>query len=199
MFLSGVSSENSNELAFCLLLKRNDGILLRPQEILDIPVTFTPHCMKSYEATVTVSIQRYDLAPGTSYSDIIPTTMINNLSWMFPLKGIPVSHVMNTSRAITIECQSRDRTEQIVELTLSGVVPSGRMGSLYTSENMTPISVVREDSIDEIRMGVDNIPFSESFRSVMTFLWGGFLILFWACPHRQSKVAGSTPTLLIFK
>ena len=164
MFLSGVSSENSNELAFCLLLKRNDGILLKPQEIIDIPVTFTPHCMKSYEATVTVSIQRYDLAPGTSYSDILPTTMINNLSWIFPLKGIPVSNVMSISRAITVECQSRDRTEQIVELTLSGVVPSGRMGSLHTSENITPISILREDSVNEIQMGVDNVPFSESFK-----------------------------------
>ena len=164
MFLSGVSSENSNELAFCLLLKRNGAILLKPQEIVDIPVTFTPHCMKSYEATVTVSIQRYDLAPGTSYSDILPTTMINNLSWIFPLKGIPVSNVMSTSRAITVECQSRDRTEQVVELTLSGVVPSGRMGSLYTSDNITPISIVREDSTKEIQVGVDNVPFSESFK-----------------------------------
>lgn len=164
VFLSGVSSENSSELAFCLLLKRNDGILLRPQEILDIPVTFSPHCMKSYEATVTVSIQRYDIAPGTSYSDILPTTMINNLSWIFPLKGIPVSHVMSTSRAIIIECQSRDRTEQIVELTLSGVVPSGRIGSLCTRDVTTPISLVREDSLNETQMGIDNVPFSESFR-----------------------------------
>ena len=120
--------------------------------------------MKSYEATVTVSIQRYDIAPETSYSDILPTTMINNLSWIFPLKGIPVSHVMSTSRAITIECQARDRTEQIVELTLSGVVSSGRMGSLYTTENTRPISLVREDSINDIQMGIDNVPFSESFR-----------------------------------
>lgn len=164
VFLSGISSENSNELAFCLLLKRNDGILLKPQEILDIPITFTPHCMKSYEATVTVSIQRYDIAPGTSYSDILPTTMINNLSWIFPLKGIPVSLVMSTSRAITVECQSRDRSEQIVELTLSGVVPSGRLGSLYMTDNSTPISLIREDSLREVTMGIDNVPFSESFR-----------------------------------
>ena len=75
-----------------------------------------------------------------------------------------MSHVMSTSRAITIECQSRDRTEQNIELSLSGVVPSGRMGSLYTTDTMTPISLVREDSINEIQMGVDNVPFSESFR-----------------------------------
>ena len=90
--------------------------------------------------------------------------MINNLSWIFPLKGIPVSHVMSTSRAVAIECQSRDRTEQIVELSLSGVVPSGRMGSLYSAETRTSISLLREDSVREIETGVDNVPFSESFR-----------------------------------
>lgn len=149
-------------MAFCLLLKENNDILLKPQEVLDIPLTFIPHCMKSYEATVTVSIQRYDIAPGTSYADIVPTSMINNLTWLYPLKGIPVSQVMSVSRAITVECQSRDRTEQIVELTLTGVMSDEKMGSSYHRlDNVTPINLIQEDSTD---IGNDNVPFSESFR-----------------------------------
>lgn len=165
MFLNR-TSEHFNESAFCLLLKQDKGILLKPQDILDIPLTFTPTAMKSYEATVTVSIQRYDPGQDGSFSTTLPSSLTNNLSWILPVIGIPVSHALSDSRAITIECQSRDRTEQIIELTLSGVV-SSTLGSLYTANIRTPVSLIERNSLKEAELDVDNVPFSESFRLVM--------------------------------
>lgn len=161
MLLSRTDEECRNERAFCLLLKQNEGILLKPQEILDIPLTFTPTSMKCYDATVTVSLRPYD--QGGSSSDVLPSSLIGHLSWIFPVKGVPVSHAFKDSRAITIECQSRDRTEQMIELTLSGVVPS-TAGSAYTTSTRTPLSLVGQNYLKEAEFNVDNVPFSESFR-----------------------------------
>ena len=122
--------------------------------------------MKCYEATVTVSLRPYDQGGSSSDilpSDVLPSSLNGHLSWIFPVKGVPVSHAFNDSRAITIECQSRDRTEQMIEFTLSGVVPS-TAGSAYTTSTRTPLSLVGQNYLKEAEFDVDNVPFSENFR-----------------------------------
>ena len=54
------ASESCSRAAFSLLLKHTQNVPLGPKSRLQMPVTFTPHDMKSYQARCTVSVRRED-------------------------------------------------------------------------------------------------------------------------------------------
>ncbi|XP_075446373.1 cilia- and flagella-associated protein 47 isoform X3 [Ascaphus truei] len=123
----------NKEPAFCLPLKQTQGIPLAPKEKLDIPVLFAPDTMKLYEALVVVHMVK---ANGDSWAEDnfeeISTELksisraengtISGIRWIYPVHGIPEAQPSKSAPAIVC-CQARTRTEERVEVLLTGAVP----------------------------------------------------------------------------
>ncbi|XP_068124444.1 cilia- and flagella-associated protein 47 [Hyperolius riggenbachi] len=123
----------NKEPAFCLPLKQTQGIPLAPKEKLDIPVLFAPDTMKLYEALVVVHMLK---ANGDDWehnsTDDFNTELksvsktengaISGIRWIYPIRGIPEAHLSKSAPAV-VSCQARNRTEERVEILLTGVVP----------------------------------------------------------------------------
>ncbi|KAG9492434.1 hypothetical protein GDO78_000763 [Eleutherodactylus coqui] len=123
----------NKEPAFCLPLKQTQGISLAAKEKLDIPVLFSPDSMKLYEALVVVHMVK---ANGRSWDhdniEDLSTELksisktengdISGIRWIYPIHGIPEAQPSNSAPAVVC-CQARSRTEERVEVLLSGTVP----------------------------------------------------------------------------
>ncbi|XP_041438289.1 cilia- and flagella-associated protein 47 isoform X2 [Xenopus laevis] len=123
----------NTEPAFCLPLKQTQGIPLAPKEKLDIPVLFAPDSMKLYEALVVIHMTK---ANGDCWaqdiSDNINTELksitrtekgeISGIRWIYPVHGIPEALPSKSAPAVVM-CPARSRTEERVEVLLTGAVP----------------------------------------------------------------------------
>lgn len=49
---------------------------------------------------------------------------IKEIRWLYPIQGIPESKPIKDSQGAVVECKARDRLEERLEVTLSGVAPS---------------------------------------------------------------------------
>ncbi|KAM3935444.1 cilia- and flagella-associated protein 47 [Leptodactylus fuscus] len=123
----------NKEPAFCLPLKQTQGITLAAKEKLDIPILFAPDTMKLYEALVVVHMVKAD--GGTWNHDNIEDLStelksisktedggISGIRWIYPIHGIPEAQPSYSAPAVVC-CQARSRTEERVEVLLTGVVP----------------------------------------------------------------------------
>eukprot|EP00079_Xenopus_tropicalis_P021661 XP_012813080.1 PREDICTED: cilia- and flagella-associated protein 47 isoform X1 [Xenopus tropicalis] len=123
----------NREPAFCLPLKQTQGIHLAPKEKLDIPVLFAPDTMKLYEALVVIHMTK---ANGDCWAhdnlDKISTELksitrteegnISGIRWIYPIHGIPEAPPSKSAPAVVC-CPARSRTEERVEVLLTGAVP----------------------------------------------------------------------------
>ncbi|PFX34680.1 Calponin-likey domain-containing protein 2 [Stylophora pistillata] len=150
---------------FCLLLKRAKGIILEPGAILDIPISFAPDTMQLYEATVTVTIHRdtEDNWNG-NYPSLMSTRMVNDLHWIFPVRGIPESCPIKESQAPCIECKARSRVEERLEVMLTGVAPNNASSGFGRYPSITPINLLGRHLPGEMEYGVDYLNVPEEFR-----------------------------------
>lgn len=158
------SDSQPKDSVFCLLLKRAKSILLEPGATLDIPISFAPDTMQLHEATVTVTVHRdtEDTWDG-NYPGMMSTRMVNDLHWIYPVRGIPESHPIKDSQAPCIECKARSRVEERVEITLTGLAPNTGSGfGRYPS--VTPISLLGRHVPGEMEYGVDYLNVPEEFR-----------------------------------
>lgn len=151
---------------FCLLLKRAKRIPLEPGASLDIPISFAPDTMQLYEATVTVTIHREDPADtwDGDYPSMMSTRMVNDLHWIFPVRGIPESQPVKESQAPCIECKARSRVEERVEVTLTGLVPNSAGSGFGRYPSVTPINLLGRHLPGEMEYGVDYLNVPEEFR-----------------------------------
>lgn len=64
---------------------------------------------------------------------------LTEIRWLYPIQGIPESKPVEKSHGVNIECKARDRVEERLEVTLSGVAPSssGPQKSIFT-RSITP-------------------------------------------------------------
>lgn len=164
MFTSLRSDTQPKDSVFCLLLKRAKSIILEADATLDIPISFAPDTMQLHEATVTVTIHRdtEDTWNG-NYPSMMSTRMVNDLHWIFPVRGIPESHPIKESQAPCIECKARSRVEERVEVTLTGLTPNTGSGfGRYPS--VTPINLLGRHVPGEMEYGVDYLNVPEEFR-----------------------------------
>jgi len=154
------------ESVFCLLLKRAKGISLEPGESLDIPISFAPDTMQLYEATVTVTIHREDPtdAWGGDYPSLMSKRTVNDLHWIYPVRGIPESIPIKESQAPCIECKARSRVEERVEVSLTGLAPNSAGAGLGRYPSVTPINLLGRHMIGEMNYGVDYLNVPEEFR-----------------------------------
>nr|DBA33280.1 TPA: hypothetical protein GDO54_000991 [Pyxicephalus adspersus] len=124
----------NKEPAFCLPLKQTQGIPLAPKERLDIPVLFAPETMKLYEALVVVHMVKANGDTwehnnvedfSTELKSVSKTEdgAIYGIRWIYPVRGIPEAQPSKSTPAV-VSCQARNRTEERVEVLLTGVVPS---------------------------------------------------------------------------
>ncbi|XP_077338680.1 cilia- and flagella-associated protein 47 [Lithobates pipiens] len=123
----------NKEPAFCLPLKQTQGIPLGPKEKLDIPVLFAPDTMKLYEALVVVHMIKAngnnwehnnveDLSTELKSISKTEDGAISGIRWIYPVHGIPEAQPSKSTPAV-VSCQARNRTEERVEVLLTGVVP----------------------------------------------------------------------------
>ncbi|XP_056412134.1 cilia- and flagella-associated protein 47 isoform X3 [Hyla sarda] len=138
----------NKEPAFCLPLKQTQGIPLAAKEKLDIPVLFAPDTMKLYEALVVVHMVK---ANGDSWdhnnTEDLNTELksisrtengsISGIRWIYPIHGIPEAQAPNSAPAMVC-CQARNRTEERVEVLLTGVVP-GQTAMPASSRDIKPV------------------------------------------------------------
>ncbi|XP_048577373.1 cilia- and flagella-associated protein 47-like isoform X2 [Nematostella vectensis] len=159
-------TKTPKESTFCLLLKAPNSIRLAPMEELAIPISFAPDTMQMHEATVTVIMHRHDGSQSDDFTGVTGTCLMNDLTWIFPIKGIPESCPIRDSLAPCIECKARGRVEEKIEVTLTGVAPSSASTS-YASylRALTPIHVLPNDS--DYSMDYINVP--EEFRYEVVF------------------------------
>lgn len=127
-----LNSYPTPDAAFCLLLKQNSTIRVGPKSTLDIPVCFAPTEMTKYEALCSVIVRkedgsRWQYAPKDSEGYQLSVTGnegIKEIRWLYPIQGIPESKPIKDSQGAVVECKARDRLEERLEVTLSGVAPS---------------------------------------------------------------------------
>ncbi|KAM4702008.1 cilia- and flagella-associated protein 47 [Discoglossus pictus] len=123
----------NKEPAFCLPLKQMQGIPLGPKEKLDIPLLFAPDTMKLYDSLVVVHMEKENgdiwaqdssKETSTELKSITRTEHgdISGIRWIYPVHGIPESQPSKSVPAV-VTCQARNRTEERVEVLLTGVVP----------------------------------------------------------------------------
>lgn len=64
---------------------------------------------------------------------------LREIRWLYPIQGIPESKPIKDSQGAVVECKARDRLEERLEVTLSGVAPasSGPHKSVFT-RSITP-------------------------------------------------------------
>ena len=64
---------------------------------------------------------------------------LTEIRWLYPIQGIPESKPIKDSLGAVVECKARDRLEERLEVTLSGVAPasSGPHKSVLT-RSITP-------------------------------------------------------------
>ena len=121
------------ESTFCLLLKSNVDIPLRPGEILDVPISFAPEHMQLQQAICSITTRPTN-GDGSAMS---------MLKWSYDIKGIPQSIPVKDSKAPILECRARERLEERVELSFTGINPSitkAAYGSLLRS--LSPIHLL---------------------------------------------------------
>ena len=120
------------ESPFCLLLKQNKGLRLGPKSNIDIPVSFAPETMNMAEAVLSIVITKED---KTSWAYVctdkngIPLSKTNSgglreIKWHYPIQGYPELVTTKEISPALIKCKARNRTEERLEVTLSGVAPS---------------------------------------------------------------------------
>ncbi|KAM4795930.1 cilia- and flagella-associated protein 47 [Rhinophrynus dorsalis] len=135
----------NKEPVFCLPLKQTQGIPLAPKEKLDIPVLFAPDTMKLYEALVVIHMKKANGdnwaqencdETNTELKSITRTEngSISGIRWIYPIHGIPEALPSKSAPAVVC-CQARSRTEERVEVLLTGAVP-GQTGMPATSQNI---------------------------------------------------------------
>jgi len=159
------SDSQTKDSVFCLLLKRAKSILLEPGATLDIPISFAPDNMQLHEATVTVTVHRdtEDTWDG-NYPSMMSTRMVNDLHWIYPVRGIPESHPIKDSQAPCIECKARSRVEERVEVTLTGLAPNTSGSGFGRYPSVTPINLLGRHMPGEMEYGVDYLNVPEEFR-----------------------------------
>ena len=165
LFRSLTSDEaNSRDSVFCLLLKHPSHIRLEPGGTVDIPVSFAPDTMQLHEATITVIMHRHDGSQWDALNGVSSTCLVNDLTWIYPIKGVPESCPIKESQAPCIECKARSRVEERVEVTLTGVAPKAAGSSMGTYlRPLTPIHLLgRYPSEPEYGLDYLNVP--EEFR-----------------------------------
>ncbi|XP_063809558.1 cilia- and flagella-associated protein 47 isoform X2 [Pseudophryne corroboree] len=123
----------NTESAFCLPLKQTQGIPLAAKEKLDIPIIFAPDTMKLYEALIVVHMfkangenwdQDHVEELRTELKSISKTEdgAVSGIRWIYPIHGIPEALQPKSAPAV-VSCKARSRTEERVEVLLTGVVP----------------------------------------------------------------------------
>ncbi|KAG8451901.1 hypothetical protein GDO86_003916 [Hymenochirus boettgeri] len=138
----------NKEPAFCVPLKQMQGITLGPKEKLDIPVLFAPDTMKLYEALVVINMTKANNDRweqdnvgeiSTELKSITRTEDgdISGIRWIYPVHGIPEAPAPKSAPAIVC-CPARSRTEERVEVLLTGVVP-GQTEMASISHEVKPI------------------------------------------------------------
>ncbi|XP_069613759.1 cilia- and flagella-associated protein 47 [Ranitomeya imitator] len=162
----------NKEPAFSLPLKQTQGIALAAKEKLDIPVLFAPDTMKLYEALVVVhmlkanggSWEHDDIEDLSTELKSISKTEdggILGIRWIYPIHGIPEAQP-STSAPAVVSCQARSRTEERVEILLTGVVPG---------QTAMPVSGQEIKSMERTPLVQEEVQLSNGFSTTEEFLY----------------------------
>ncbi|XP_044141503.1 cilia- and flagella-associated protein 47 [Bufo gargarizans] len=163
----------NKEPAFCLPLKQTQGIPLFAKEKLDIPILFAPDTMKLYEALLVVHMVKADGDNwdhgnfediNTELKSISKTEDggISGIRWIYPIHGIPEAQPSNFAPAV-VSCQARCRTEERVEVLLTGVAP-GQTAMPASSQNQKLMERTMAHVQEEVQV-------SNGFRTTEEFLY----------------------------
>ncbi len=120
-FHSSVDKNKCRDEAFSHLLRQPSNILLTPRDILDIPICFAPDTMVLHEATCYVTASKTDGTAFETYGQMTTFAYNKSMRWIFPIKGIPESCPIKDSKAPRVECRSRERLEEKLELSFTGI------------------------------------------------------------------------------
>ncbi|KAM9320035.1 LOW QUALITY PROTEIN: cilia- and flagella-associated protein 47 [Gastrophryne carolinensis] len=162
----------NKEPAFCIPLKQTQGISLAPKEKLDIPVLFAPDNMQLYEALVVIHMVKAD-GDNWDHNDIedfntelksISKTedgAISGIRWIYPIHGIPEAQPSKSAPAV-VSCQARSRTEERVEVLLTGVVPG---------QTAMPVSSRDERTKDKTDRVQDEVQVSNGLSTAEEFVY----------------------------
>lgn len=88
------------------MYKQNTKALCLMISIMNLRFKFQFHLNSRYQLSVTGS------------------EGIREIRWLYPIQGIPESKPIKDSQGAVVECKARDRLEERLEVTLSGVAPS---------------------------------------------------------------------------
>uniref|UniRef100_A0A8C9DPY6 Cilia and flagella associated protein 47 n=1 Tax=Prolemur simus TaxID=1328070 RepID=A0A8C9DPY6_PROSS len=111
-------------------MSETQGIALPPKGHLDISVLFVPPKMKLYKTIVVVQMMRANTKswPIDNFDELdinmkrtmgVDSGEIQAIQWMYPILGLPEAPFPK-SPPVVIQCQSRKRVEENVEVTLHG-------------------------------------------------------------------------------
>ncbi|XP_012497537.1 PREDICTED: calponin homology domain-containing protein 2 [Propithecus coquereli] len=111
-------------------MSQTQGIALPPKGNVDILVLFVPPSLKLYKTIVIVQMMRANTKswPIDNFDELdinmkrtmgVDSGEIQAIHWMYPILGLPQTPFPKSPSAV-IQCQSRKRVEENVEVTLCG-------------------------------------------------------------------------------
>ena len=121
------------------------NILLAPLSRLGIPICFAPESMIRYEAICTVTAMKSDGSSFEANEDRSLFPSGNQMRWIFPVIGIPEFRPIEGKKIPCIECKSKQRVEEQLQLSFTGLTTNSRNRIAYP--NVVSSHILRQSSL----------------------------------------------------
>ncbi|XP_014853532.1 PREDICTED: cilia- and flagella-associated protein 47 [Poecilia mexicana] len=111
----------SNEKTFSCTLDHAEALPISGRATVGVPVVFTPKTMELQKAWLRVTMKPISGQNSTGSSE-----ELLDISWIYPLRGIPVETPIESSPHTVLQCEVGGQLESTVDVQLTGYVPGNQ-------------------------------------------------------------------------
>ncbi|XP_023184954.1 cilia- and flagella-associated protein 47 [Xiphophorus maculatus] len=111
----------SDEKAFSCTLDHAEVLQISERATVGVPVVFTPKTVELQKAWLCVTMKPISGQDSTGSSE-----ELLHISWIYPLRGIPVEAPFESSPHAVLQCEVGGQLEHTVDVQLTGYVPGNQ-------------------------------------------------------------------------
>ena len=144
---------------FGLLLNNWKNLLLPAKQTLDIPISYAPDQMRKQEASCKIYTRPFN-------ADQSESSLYDNglICWTYEIEGIPTCIPIKTSSAPVVQCRTRQRIEEQIEVTFAGTETTDNSSYKTLLKSLSPIHLVgqqntRSDFADQFEDLEENLDY----------------------------------------
>jgi len=136
-----LQEKNSQDEVFGLLLNNWKNLLLPAKQTLDIPISYAPDQMRKQEASCKVYTRPFN-------ADQSESSLYDNglICWTYEIEGIPTCIPIKTSNAPVVQCRTRQRIEEQIEVTFAGTETTDNSSYKALLKSLSPIHLVGQQN-----------------------------------------------------